>query len=121
MNKTTFILSVFLLIVTSSSADYLYPSEKNICVSVLSPFQGSTGVCYTVTSTGVITCDKLANYDDFIDGYEYLTPDCVLKNDLSLTGLTQNQWNYFLAFLAHLIGFTMLFLTNFTILFVMKR
>lgn len=109
------------MIVTSSSSDYLHTTEKNICVYDVNPYTGQNGWCYISRNDGLSYCDKLLNYSDLIDGYELVGSNCVMKNDLHLTGLTQNQWNYLLSLLAHFIGFTLLFLTNLTVIYVVKK
>lgn len=119
MNKIIFSSFIFLLITTSSFSDFLLRSD-NHCIYDITPYQDNSGYCYTARSTGVTYCNKSLTYNDFIDGYYVVDGDCVMKNDLLITGLTQNQWNYLLAVLAHVLGFTMLFLINYLSILVSK-
>ena len=104
---------VFVLVITFSNADYLNTKTTNQCIYNVSPYQNHKGLCYTKRSNNQNFCSTTLSYSKLIDGYEYKNSGCYLKNDLELTGLTQNQWDYLLAVLANIIGFTMFFLINY--------
>lgn len=120
MNRIITFPIIYFFLTTFSNADYLNINSKNICVYNVQPFQGSAGICYTKRSDGSNVCDVSLVYDDLIDGYEYVNSGCYLTNDLQLTGLTQNQWDYFLAVIAHILGFTFLFLINYIAVLTVK-
>jgi len=109
----SFLISSFLF------ADYLY-TDRNKCVYDLTP-KNNGGWCYTYTQKNKSECNKRAKITQFLDGYNIDSGSCTLKNDLKITGLTQNQWNVSLALLAHFLGFTQLFLTNFLAVLVSRR
>ena len=104
-----------ILILTFSNADYLATSHDNRCVYDLQPNQGNSGWCYTYSDNNNSRCNRRDKRSYFIGGYVYSSDDdtCLLKNDLKISGLTQREWDYLLAILAHVMGFTMLFLINF--------
>jgi hypothetical protein len=110
-----FILSLFL------NADYLNTRDNNHCIIELEPNQDDKGWCYHDQNQDSDECDRRLEIDDLISGYEYKDDECVLKNDLEVTGLTQEQWNSYMAFLAHALGFTMLFLIDFLAVLVARR
>jgi len=116
---------LFILLLTLSlKADSLYTNDL-ICVHsiTIEDYQGIGIYCYDKrTSDGdVRECSSNARYDNFISGYEYKDGKCQIKNDLKITGLTQNQWSFSMALLAHFLGFTQLFLINFLIILVARR
>ena len=104
---------IFVLVVTVTNADYLNTKTSNQCIYNVQPYQGHKGLCYTKRSNNQNICSSKLRYKHLIDGYEYVNNGCYLKNDLELTGLTQNQWDYIMAILANIIGFTMFFLINY--------
>ncbi len=116
-------LVTLLLLTLFTSADYLNTKTLNTCIYDVEPYQNNTGLCYTNRSDNTNNCDKKLTYSDLIDGYYYDTDtnNCLLKNDLKTTGLTQNQWDSMLAILAHVLGFTMLFLINFLSVLVARK
>jgi len=116
-------LFVLFLLFSSANADYLYTKYSNRCVYDLTPYQDNTGWCFIYSDTNNSSCNSRADLDDFIDGYFYKvdTDECLLKNDLKITNLTQNQWDYLLSVLAHVLGFTMLFLINFLAILVVRK
>jgi len=105
------------------SADYLNTRDKNHCIIDLEPYQNHTGYCYHDQRQDRDECDRRLKMKDLIDGYYYDSDDksCLLKNDLKITGLTQNQWDYLLAVLAHVMGFTMLFLIDYLAVLVVRK
>lgn len=115
----TLLISLFLF--TFSNADYLNTVDSNSCVYDLAPNQNSTGWCYIKRSDSLTYCDPTLLLSSLLDGYDYIASNCVLKNDLKITGLTQNQWNYLLALLAHALGFTMFFLINYIAIFIARK
>ena len=116
-------LFVLFLLFSSVNADYLYTRFANRCVYNLTPYQGHRGWCYIYSDTNESKCNKNSKLSNFIDGYYYdaNTDECLMKNDLRITGLTQNQWDYLLAVLAHVLGFTMLFLISFLAILVVRK
>ena len=104
---------VFVLVVTVTNADYLNTKSSNQCVYNVQPYQNEKGLCYTKRSNDQNICSTSLRYKHLINGYEYKNSGCYLKNDLELTGLTQSEWDYLLAVLANIIGFTMFFIINF--------
>jgi len=119
MSKIITISIILLVIVSSSHADYLN-TNNNACIHSVQPYQNNTGLCYLNSSDNVSVCDASLSYTVLLNGYEYIDLGCYLKNDLELTGLTQNEWNYFLALIAHAFGFTMLLLVNYLAVLVAK-
>ncbi len=119
MNKIIFSSFIFLLITTSSFSDSLLYSN-NHCVYDIEPYHSNTGLCFSDRLDSLRYCDEEITHNDFMDGYSLVDSNCVVKNDLLLTGLTQNQWDYLLAVLAHILGFTMLFLVNYLSILVSK-
>lgn len=117
MNKILFIL---LISVTYSNADYLHTTNNNICVSGVTPYSGNTGWCYVSSVDGLTYCDDTLSLSSLYDGYIDNNGSCILKNDLAFTGLTQNQFNYLLALLAHALGFTMFLLINYLAIIVAR-
>ena len=113
---------IILALISVTSADYLNTKSNNICVYDVQPYQGHKGWCYTKRSNDNQRCDSRLKMNQLIDGY-YLNDDgdCVMKNDLRTTGLTQNEWDYNLSLLAHVMGFTMLFLINFLSVLVVRK
>lgn len=107
-------------LLTCLNADYLY-TKNNHCVYDLYPNQSDSGWCYTDRSNGNNYCRRRATIDDFINGYNYVNSECLLKNDLKTTGLTQDQWSYIMAILANVFGFIFLFLVGFSSLKVSKK
>lgn len=114
-------LFLFFFLVVSLNADYLALRDSNHCVIDLTPNQNSKGWCYLDLNTNQNKCDSFSSVDDYIDGYFLDQGNCVLKNDLKITGLTQNQFNFMMAVLAHVIGFTMLFLISFLSVLTMRK
>lgn len=113
-------LLLFCLLSIFSNADYLLLTN-NHCIYDLSPNQNDTGFCFTDHSDDLGYCSTDLTMNSFIDGYEYIDGICDLKNDLKITGLTQNQWNYQLALAANFIGFAMLFLIGFLSILVSRK
>ena len=113
---------IILTLISIASADYLNTKTSNQCVYNVRPYQDHTGWCYTKRSNDHDYCNRHLKMKDLIDGY-YLNDDgdCVEKNDLRTTGLTQNEWDYNLSLLAHVMGFTMLFLINFLSVLVVRK
>jgi len=105
---------IFVLMIVGVHADYLNTKTKNHCVYSLLPNQNNKGWCYTDRNTGEDECDRRLTIDQLIDGY-YLDDDgnCVLEENLKITGLTKNQWDWLLALMGQLVGFTVLFLVSF--------
>ncbi len=104
---------LFVSLFSFASADYLYTKASNQCVYDLEPNQNSKGWCYTKRSDDSSHCNTKTKITDFISGYEYKNSECHLKNDLKITGLSQSEWSYLMAVLAHVLGFTFLFLIGF--------
>lgn len=121
MKKFLLILSLFFFLISYLNADYLNTRNRNICIYNLQPFQGSRGICYTNRLDNVNYCRIRTTFDDLIAGYEFVNGGCYLKNDLQITGLTQNQWDYLLAVLANVLGFTMLFLISYLSVLIAKK
>ena len=103
-------------------ADFLALRDRNHCVYNLEPKQNSSGWCYRDRNRDKDRCDRFAKIDDFIAGY-YLDDNgnCILKKNLKITGLTQNQWDWNMALLGHFTGFTVLFLISFLSLLMMRK
>jgi len=117
-----FLLLSFILAFTLK-ADYLYIGT-NICVHSLNiqDYEGKGIYCYTKSiDSDIKECSVDAKYTDFINGFEYKSDACTMKNDLKITGLTQEQWSFNMALLAHFLGFTQLFLINFLVILVARR
>lgn len=103
------------------NADYLHLKD-NHCIADLTPYQNHSGWCWRdISDNNSSYCSRRAKIDDFIDGYFLDSGNCILKNDLRITGLTQNQWDYLLAVLANVMGFTMLFLISFLSILVARK
>jgi len=113
-------LFIFISFCSFVSADYLNTKTSNQCIYDVTPYQNNTGLCYTKRSNDQNYCNKNLKYKHLINGYEFKNNECLLKNDLKITGLSQNQWDYLLAVLAHVMGLTMLFLTNFLAIRISK-
>ena len=108
----------FLLLTLSLNADYLHITD-NHCVTDLQPYQNNTGLCWNENNQTF--CSTSASYFDFIDGYFYDGTSCQYSNDLSVTGLTQSEWDYQLVLLANLIGFVIfMVLSNLAVLIARK-
>ncbi len=116
-----FLIIFFAIFTSDIKADYLNTKTSNQCVYDVTPYQNETGLCYTKRSNDQSYCSTSLRFKHLIDGYELINSDCLLKNDLKITGLTQNQWDYLLAVLAHIMGFTMLFLINFLSTSIARR
>ena len=100
----------------SINADYLKTKNVNRCVYDLRPYQNHKGWCYTKSSNDQDYCSTTMKLKDFISGYDYnasASPTCQKRHNLSVTGLSQSEWDYMLAVLAHVLGFSLLFLTAF--------
>ncbi len=102
------------------NADYLY-TKNNHCVIDLVPYPDNSGLCWHDQHNNNDYCKEKAKYSDFKDGYSYIDGSCQYKNDLSVTGLTQSEWDYMLAFLANLVGFTMLFMVTFLSVLIARK
>ncbi len=111
----------YLLLTLSLTADSLHKNTL-ICVHsiTIEEYEGKGVYCYTKSSGGS-ECDLNATYDSFVTGYTYTDGKCTIKNDLKITGLTQEQWSFSMALLAHFLGFTQLFLINFLVILVARR
>jgi len=109
------------LVFSVANADYLNTRDNNHCIIDLEPKQNSKGWCYHDQNQDRDECDRRLKMSDLINGYIYEDDECVLKHDLKVTGLTQKQWNSYMAFLAHALGFTMLFLVDFLAVLVARR
>ena len=116
--KKIFIFFVFTLLV---QADYLNTKTKNICIYDVEPYVNHKGLCYVKRKNNQSFCNTKLKYKDLIDGYERKAGKCVLKNDLALTGLTQSEWNYLMAFLAHAVGFTFFFLSTYLVNLIARK
>jgi len=114
-------LVLLFLVTCYSNADYLNTKTSNQCVYDVTPYQDHKGLCYTKRSNDNSYCNSKLRFKDLISGYELKGSDCVLKNDLKITGLTQSEWDYSLAFIAHVLGFTMLFLINFLSVLIARK
>jgi len=114
---------LFFLLVLSvfSNADYLAIRNNNHCVIDLAPNQDDIGWCFHDQSEDSDICESNRTIDDFVAGYYYDGSDCLLKNDLKVTGLTQNQWSYIMAIIANVIGFVFVFLVGFSAFKVSKK
>lgn len=117
------ILVCFVLLSLNAKADYLYTKYSNRCVYNLTPKQNDKGWCWIYTDNNNSSCNKNAKRSQFIDGYIYDVNDdtCLMKNDLKISGLSQSEWDYLLAILAHVMGFTMLFLINFLSILIVRK
>ncbi len=111
-------MSVFTLFL---NADYLALKDNNHCAADLVPNQDNSGWCYHDMNDDRDECHKYYKMKDFIDGYVFTDGKCVMKNDLRITGLTQDEWRYFMAVLAHVLGFTMLFLVSFLSVLTVRK
>ena len=114
------ILVTFFFSITLLNADYLYVKNSS-CVYDLEPNQGNSGFCFTYTATGKSRCDKGSELSDFVDGYTNDGKRCNLKNNLKISGMSQDQWNMSMVLLAHSLGFTQLFLINFLVILIARR
>jgi len=114
---------LFFLLVLSvfSSADYLATKDNNHCVINLTPYQDDSGWCFHDQNTNSDKCKRRRTIEDFVAGYYFDGSDCLLKNDLKVTGLTQNQWSYTMAIIANVIGFVLVFLVGFSAFRVSKK
>lgn len=119
-NNLLIVLMVFFFLISFTHADYLNTSTTNQCIYNVQPYQNNKGLCYTKRSNNLNYCSTALRYSKLIDGYVYLNGGCYLKNDLRLTGLTQSEWDYLFSVLAHVLGFTMFFLVNFTVIQVVR-
>ncbi len=100
---------------------YLF-TQNNHCVTGLTPYQNSSGWCYVdVSDDNNSYCDDTVSINNFIDGYYFDGSNCLLKKNLEITGLTQNQWDWNMALLGHFSGFTVLFLISFLSLLMMRK
>lgn len=115
--KLTILLFIFTLTI---NADYLKISN-NHCITSITPDQNNTGFCYFDIDLNTSYCDSNLKLTDLIDGYFYEDGYCLYNNDLLLTGLSQNQWNYYMAFMANLLGFTMFFLISYLSIMIAKK
>jgi hypothetical protein len=115
------LLLVALTIITK--ADYLNTKDNNHCAINVQPYQNHTGLCWHDQNTDRDDCNRRVYYKHLIDGYYYDSDNdaCLLKNDLSITSLTQNQWDYMLSILAHVMGFTTLFLVDFLSVLIVRK
>ncbi len=86
------------------NADYLYHDN---CVYDISDN------CYTYSSDNSRICDQDIIIEDFIGGYKYADGNCTKDEIFNQIGLTQHEWNFQMALMGNLIGFTTLFLTLF--------
>jgi len=103
------------------SADYLNTRDNNHCAYDVEPKQDSKGLCYTDSNDGTDECDRRLTYDDLIDGYNLEDGKCVLKHNLKVTGLSQQNWNLYMVFLANGLGFTMIFLISFIAILTVRK
>lgn len=111
---------IFFIFVVSANADYIN-FQNNHCVVNLTPNQNSTGYCFLDKHDNINYCDTSLNIDSFENGYTFETNTCLKSNDLQVTGLTQNQWDFLLAVLANVVGFTMLFLIGFLSVLISRK
>ena len=102
------------------NADYLH-TDNNHCVINLAPYSDNRGLCWHDQHDNNDYCDTKAKYKDFEDGFSYEDNLCLYRNDLSVTGLTQSEWDYMLAFVANLLGFTMLFMVSFLSVLIARK
>ena len=117
------LLILIIALVTLANADYLNTKDNNHCAINVQPYQDHTGLCWHDQNTDHDDCNRRVYYKHLIDGYEYNADDdtCLLKNDLKITSLTQEEWDYMLAVLAHVMGFTMLFLVDFLSVLIARK
>lgn len=113
-------LIALLLLTLTLQADYLY-TGNNHCINNLVPNEDKTGWCWHDIAEAKDYCDKNELIENFYDGYSYVDGQCLYKNDLTLTGLTQNEWNYMIAIMANMIGFTMFFMINFLSIMIARK
>ena len=116
--KHLFLIFAFSLFL---NADYLNTKTTNQCVYDVKPYQNHKGWCYTKRSNNQSYCSSTLKIKDLIAGYEYKDGDCVLKNDLGLTGLSQEDFDYLMALIAHFLGLTTIFLVNFIAVLTVRR
>jgi len=114
-------LLILLILTLTINADYLNTKDKNHCIINLVPNNNKKGWCYHDQKQDRDECDKKLTMNKLINGYEYVDNKCQLKNDLKITGLTKNQWDYLMAVLAHIVGFTMLFLISFLSILIARK
>jgi hypothetical protein len=122
--KYLFYLLIFFTVFTVlTRADYLNTKDDNHCAVNVQPYQNHTGLCWHDQNRDHDDCQQSVYYKHLIDGYYYDADlgACLLKNDLSITSLTQDQWDYMLSILAHVMGFTMLFLVNFLSVLIVRK
>lgn len=115
------IVLILLSLTMLSNADYLYVSVGNHCVYDVQPYQDHMGSCWIDRHDGVSYCSESVNLDVFKDGYFYDAGSCTYKNDLKITGLTQLEFDSMMAFLANLIGFTMLMMVSYISVLIAKK
>ncbi len=113
MKQFLFLMFFFFLLTTYSNADYLNTRTSNHCIYSVEPYQDSSGLCYIDRHTGDNVCDKRLSFDDLLDGYEFVDGGCYLKKDLEYLQLSENQFNYQMAFIGNLMGFSFMFLILF--------
>jgi len=101
------------------NADYLYVSNNHCVIDLVTRDGG--GWCFHDLNDNVNVCEKNSDRDDYLDGYSYVDGSCQYNNDASVTGLTVSEWNFMIAILANLIGFTMLFMVSFLSVLIARK
>jgi hypothetical protein len=121
MNRFIFLLLSFFVYTVVSRADYLNTATSNQCVYNVVPYQDNTGWCYTKREDDRTYCNKNLNLDDLIDGYYLDGEDCLLKKDLKITGLTENQLNYQMYLMGNFVGFSSLIIMLFLVVLSTRK
>ena len=114
-------LFLFLFLISMADADFLNTKNANRCAYDLTPYQKHKGWCYVSRHNNQQYCSTTLKTKDFINGYEFVNGNCVLKNNLKITGLSQDDWDKSMALLAHATGFTLLFLIGFLSVLIAKK
>ena len=114
MKKLLFILFIFTQVSFSKVGTFLY-TKNTRCVENVIPNPNDKGFCYEYSSNlGTQYCTKKAKLSHFIRGYIFESNTCRIEDDLKLTGMTKDEYNYIIIFIA--ISFVLVF---FTILFML--
>lgn len=119
------ILLLFIFFTYFLNADYLY--NNNTCVSSFKSInknRPNRKQCRIFYSAGGRVNLRPQCLDlNLINGYTYDAnlATCSLDNDWSKVGLSEEDWNFQIAIVANLTGFTIYFLVNFLSILVMRR
>jgi len=113
---------LFFFLIISLQADYLNTKSNNHCIYNLQPNQNSRGWCYTDRNIDKDKCDRRLKMSDLIDGY-YLDDNgnCVLEENLKITGLSANEWRFNMALMGNLVGFTLLFFISLLSIYIARK